>query len=175
VSPGRRLAFVVVVLLVAALVLWTSAQLVWLHAAQPGLGATATGGQLHPELAAVATVAVAAVAAVVATARWPRRVLGVLVAVAGVWPAWLCAGALADGRGVRPAGPVLGLVAGLLLLLAGLLTVRWSGAMAGMGGRYAALGASRRGPDREGDWWRAMDAGDDPTTSAPPADPGREA
>jgi hypothetical protein len=47
--------------------------------------------------------------------------------------------------------------------------------MARMGGRYAALGASRRGPDREGDWWRALDAGDDPTTSAPPADPGREA
>jgi hypothetical protein len=168
------LALVVVLLLVAAVVLWTSAELVWLRAAHPGPPSAGTGGQLYPALAAVAAVAVAAAAAVGATARWIRRVLGVLIAMAGVLPGWLGAGALVDGPGVRPTGPVLGLVAGLLLLLAGLLTVWWGGAIAGMGGRYAAAGASRRGPDREGDWWRALDAGEDPTASVPPADPGRE-
>jgi len=171
-SPTRRSAVVVAVLLLAALAMWTSAQLAWLRIAHPGFTAATTGGQLHPELTALAALALAAVAAVIATTGWSRGVVGALLAIAGAWPAWRCATALASSG--RPVGPALGLVAGLLMLLAGVLTLAWAGRMAGLGVRYAAPGAPGHRRERPGDWWRALDGGEDPTDPAPSTDPGRE-
>ncbi|HEV7787639.1 MAG TPA: Trp biosynthesis-associated membrane protein [Pseudonocardia sp.] len=160
----------------------------------------ATGAQLRPELAAIALVAVAAAAAIVATSGWARRLVGVLVAAAGGWAVWLSlapgaavpgsAGARSAGSGsgtaldgppadavsvglpVHTAAPLLGVGAGLLLVAAAAGVVCWANAMPKLGARYAAPGAARRVPDRDTQWWDALDAGQDPTLKSPPADPG---
>jgi uncharacterized membrane protein (TIGR02234 family) len=160
----------------------------------------ATGAQLRPELAAIALVAVAAASAIVATSGWARRLVGVLVAAAGGWAVWLSlapgaavpgsAGARSAGAGsgtavdgppadavavglpVHTAAPLLGVGAGLLLVAAAAGVVCWANAMPKLGARYAAPGAARRVPDRDTQWWDALDAGQDPTLKSPPADPG---
>jgi len=159
----------------------------------------ATGAQLRPELAAIALVAVAAAAAIVATSGWARRLVGVLVAAAGGWAVWLSlapgdavpgdavpgragsgtalesgppADAVAVGLPAHTAAPLLGIGAGLLLVAAAVGVVCWANAMPRLGARYAAPGTARRVPDRDTQWWDALDAGQDPTLKSPPADPG---
>lgn len=166
------------------------------------LSVQSTGAEVRPELAAVALVAVAAAAAVVATSGWPRRLVGGLVAAAGAWAVWLCwtwpaiapapgsggsgagaegpassaphppADAVVVGLPERTAAPLLGVAAGLVLLAAAIGLVRWANAMPRLGSRYAAPGTARRLPDRDSQWWNALDAGEDPTLSRPPTDPG---
>ncbi|HEX4246568.1 MAG TPA: Trp biosynthesis-associated membrane protein [Pseudonocardia sp.] len=159
-----------------------------------------TGAVLRPELAAIALLAVAAAAAVVATSGWPRRVLGALVAAAGAWAvrlSWVWGGAapavpvgelsqggrpgsaatvpvdaVAAGAPVTTSAALLGLAAGLLLVLAGIGVVCWADAMPRLGARYSAPGTARRVPDRDSQWWDALDAGEDPTLKGPPGDPG---
>jgi uncharacterized membrane protein (TIGR02234 family) len=158
----------------------------------------ATGAQLRPELAAIALVAVAAAAAIVATSGWVRRLVGVLVAAAGGWAVWLSlspaaaapgstgagstgavdggaagppADAVAVGLPVHTAAPLLGVGAGLLLVAAAVGVLSWAN-LPRLGARYAAPGTARRVPDRDTQWWDALDAGQDPTLKSPPADPG---
>jgi uncharacterized membrane protein (TIGR02234 family) len=215
VSPPRRLAAALLALGVAAFLLWLATRLVWLRAAyqSPLRGPVTvgvTGAVLRPELAAIALLAVAAAAAVVATSGWPRRVVGVLVAAAGLWAvrlSWVWGGglpsaapgtgpggvplgeltlggragavgsavpadAVAVGAPVPTPAALLGLAAGLLLVLAGVGMVCWADAMPRLGARYAAPGTVRRVPDRDSQWWDALDAGEDPTLKGPPGDPG---
>jgi uncharacterized membrane protein (TIGR02234 family) len=166
------------------------------------LSVQSTGAEVRPELAAVALVAVAAAAAVVATSGWPRRLVGGLVAAAGAWAVWMCwrwpaiapapgsggSGAGAEGAASsaphppadavvvglpeRTAAPLLGVAAGLVLLAAAIGLVCWANSMPRLGSRYAAPGTARRVPDRDSQWWNALDAGEDPTLSRPPTDPG---
>ena len=206
-TAARRLAATLLALGVAAFALWLATRLVWLRAAYHSplrgpVSVEVTGAVLRPELAAIALLAVAAAAAVVATSGWPRRLVGVLVAAAGLWAvrlSWVWGGAgpgagpvaeLAEGSRVNGAGatvpadavavgePVttaaaaLGLAAGLLLVLAGIGMVCWADAMPRLGARYAAPGTVRRVPDRDSQWWDALDAGEDPTLKGPPGDPG---
>jgi len=159
-----------------------------------------TGADVRPELGAIALVAVAAGAAVVATSGWPRRLVGGLVAAAGGWAVWLAsvwpltppapgrdAGATGNlaavpahpptdavvvGLPVRTAAPLLAVAAGVLLVVAAIGLVYWANAMPRLGARYAAPGTDRRTPDRDSQWWNALDAGEDPTLTSPPGDPG---
>jgi uncharacterized membrane protein (TIGR02234 family) len=203
VTAARRLAVTLLGLALAAFGLWLATRLVWLRTAyqSPLRGSVtvqATGAQLRPELAAIALVAVAAAAAVVATSGWARRLVGVLVAAAGVAAVWLSlspgdaargtgaggttavaggatgppADAVAVGLPAHTVAPLLGVGAGLLLVAAAVGMVCWANAMPRLGARYAAPGTARRVPDRDTQWWDALDAGQDPTLKSPPADPG---
>jgi uncharacterized membrane protein (TIGR02234 family) len=206
VTPARRLAAALLALGVAAFALWLATRLVWLRAAYQSplrgpVTVEVTGAQLRPELAAIALLAVAAAAAAVATSGWARRLVGVLVAAAGLWAiglSWVWGGAapavpvaelsrgdrvggsaplvpadaVAAGEPVTTAAALLGLGAGLLLVLAGIGMVCWADAMPRLGARYAAPGTARRVPDRDSQWWDALDAGEDPTLKGPPGDPG---
>ncbi|HEY2205090.1 MAG TPA: Trp biosynthesis-associated membrane protein [Pseudonocardia sp.] len=233
-TPARRLAACTAALLLAGLALWACSRLVWVYAGyrselRGAVTVPTTGAALRPELTAVAVLALAAVAALVATSGWPRRMLGVLVVVAGLWAGWLGvsgmvapiqlpaggaasasdvsaaapeagrttagpetggpasalpADAVPAGPSTRTAAPLLAVAGGVLLVLGGAATVRWAAAMGGMGSRYAAPASARRRPDRDTEWWRALDAGDDPTAGpgdgpvpdrageGPTADPG---
>ena len=205
-TPARRLSAALLALGVAAFALWLATRLVWLRAVyqSPLRGSVTvdvTGALLRPELAAIALLAVAAAAATVATSGWARRLVGVLVAAAGLWAvglSWVWGGAapavpvaelsgadrvggsaplvpadaVAAGEPVTTAAALLGLGAGLLLVLAGIGMVCWADAMPRLGARYAAPGTARRVPDRDSQWWDALDAGEDPTLKGPPGDPG---
>ena len=123
-------------------------------------------------------------------------------AAAGAWAVWLClvsmvqpavapapgsgggaegsassaahppADAVVVGLPERTAAPLLGLAAGLVLLAAAIGLVCWANTMPRLGSRYAAPGTVQREPDRDSQWWNALDAGEDPTLSRPPMDPG---
>ena len=82
------------------------------------------------------------------------------------------ADAVVVGLPERTAAPLLGVAAGLVLLAAAIGLVCWANAMPRLGSRYAAPGTARRVPDRDSQWWNALDAGEDPTLSRPPTDPG---
>jgi uncharacterized membrane protein (TIGR02234 family) len=189
VTPARRLAGTVLALLLASVALWLAGAAVWLRASYRGplrgsIAVSATGAELKPHLGALALLALALVAALVASAGRLRRVLGVVAAGVAAWVLytgveWYLgpvsgaldgtahpppAEAVAVGQPARTGAAVLVIVAGLLLLVAAVGMIRWAAVMPGMGSRYTAPAAARRSPDGDGDWWQALDAGDDPTT-----------
>lgn len=199
-TPARRLTATLLALALAALGLWVATRLVWLRASyqsalRGAITTQATGADVRPELGAVAMLAIAAVAAVVATGGWPRRVLGVVVAAAGGWATWQSvtilvgspagwfayaplppgpsSDAVASGSPVRTAAPLLALGAAVLLVAAGVAIVGWARAMPRLGARYSAPGASAPVRDRDTEWWKALDAGEDPTLKGPGPDPRR--
>ncbi|MES4833623.1 TIGR02234 family membrane protein, partial [Streptomyces anthocyanicus] len=68
------------------------------------------------------------------------------------------------------AWPYVAAVGGALLLLAGLLALRYGRQWPAMSGRYERSGAPRRrpqtvDPDRPEDLWKAIDRGEDPTSA----------
>jgi uncharacterized membrane protein (TIGR02234 family) len=76
-------------LVVASAALWGSSRLTWFATVEqrPGGGSTVRvedGAQYAPALLALAVLALAGIAGVLATAGLPRRVVGVLLALAGV-------------------------------------------------------------------------------------------
>jgi uncharacterized membrane protein (TIGR02234 family) len=91
---------------------------------------------------------------------------------AGVAATTVPADAVAVGEPVTTGAALLGLTAGLLLVLAGIGMVCWADAMPRLGARYSAPGTVRRVPDRDSQWWDALDAGEDPTLKGPSGDPG---
>jgi uncharacterized membrane protein (TIGR02234 family) len=163
--PARRLlAAVCAALLGGAAALEEAARLAWFTAGVDAVGrgtvrVTATGADLVPALTAVATLGVAAVAAAVALGGAARRLLGVLVAVAGTWvgvavgglllappaPADLAAlpgapaggTALAGSIALRP-GPLPALIGALLLVAAGIVLAVAEGGLPRLGSRFAA-------------------------------------
>ncbi|MEJ2887272.1 Trp biosynthesis-associated membrane protein [Actinomycetospora aeridis] len=198
--PARLLGLVAVLLAVAAAVLWGSSRLSWVSQVVEGVPGTRTssadGATAEPILVPWALLCLAAIGGLVATAGWGRRVVGTLVAVAGLWAVLRSASgllapsaaALPDGMrpGDRPlppevvvGGPLLGLVGGLVMLAAGLLTVRWAAVLPRLGAKYDAPGAGTRDarprptdPDKA--LWEALDDGRDPTrdpTREPDPDP----
>jgi uncharacterized membrane protein (TIGR02234 family) len=186
-SRGRPLALAVVGLLLAALALWGASRGTWLTATWdvPVRGrvvTTALGADVEPVLGAWAVLALAAIGGLLATSGWGRRVVGAIVALAGIWalvravtglvgsdPSALPAAARQPGRldalQVTAVWPVLAAVGGLLLVATGVLVALRAGRMPRLGARYDA--PAGRGPggsdDDERGLWEALDAGEDPT------------
>jgi uncharacterized membrane protein (TIGR02234 family) len=192
-APGRSAAarrslavMLALIVLGATLVLWTVGR-TWASGTVAGLDVTASGSDISGLPSALALVALASGVAVFAVRGAARAVVGVLVTLAGLGTA-AAAGLGAGDTGALDAGaarklgltgvtaehvahtawPWLALVGGLLLALAGLLTVTQGKAWPSMGTRYDAPTAKRSGPVAKSaatpaDLWKALDRGEDPT------------
>ena len=196
-SRGRRLGLVAILAVagaglaaIAATVTWWSAD--FLDSLTGAVTITASGADCVPELLPLALVALAGFGAALATRGVPRRIVGAVILLCGAAAAVRSALAFgsipaalvtelvrpADPVGnpqLHPIGPLLGLLAGLLLTAAGLLVLLGWGARQALGSRYERRAKSGQvAGDQstdQGDWWKALDAGDDPTV----ADTGRSA
>jgi uncharacterized membrane protein (TIGR02234 family) len=146
---------------------------------------TASGADCLPELVPVALVALAGFGATLATAGIVRRLIGVVLLAGGLLvavraalamggaPATLTAGLVrpADPTGpaqVHPLGPVLAVLGGVLVVLAGILVVAGTGGRRRLGRRYdsPSVKAAEPASTDPSDWWKALDAGGDPTDPA---------
>lgn len=185
VAPGRLLAAAVAALVLAAIALWGASRGTWLTATwdvplRGRVVSTATGAEAEPILVPWALLSLAAVAGVLATSGWGRRVVGVVVAVAGLWALLRAVSGLAapapdalppvvreGGRAVAvavdPAWPLLAALGAVLLAGGGLLVAVAAPVLPRLGARYDAPGSSRRPPDPDRELWEALDAGEDPT------------
>ncbi|MDT0615416.1 TIGR02234 family membrane protein [Streptomyces lancefieldiae] len=150
---------------------------------------TAKGSDVTGVPAALAIVGLAALVAVFAVRRTGRFAVAVLLALSG---AGTVAAALVgasdssalDDQAAKAAGdtsatvdalshtawPYVAAVGGALLLLAGLLALRYGRLWPAMSGRYERDGTPRPrrkpqtvDPDRPEDLWKALDRGEDPT------------
>ena len=189
-SRGRQLGLVAALAITGAALAAVAAGLTWWSAdyADPLSGAltiTASGAACVPELIPLALVALAGFGAALATRGLPRRIIGVVIALCGIALAVRSAvffgstpGALvsqltrpADPAGaaqLHPVGPALGVLAGLLLTSAGVLIALGFGARQAMGVRYERRTRTQSAANDQGDWWKALDAGDDPTALSTP-------
>ncbi|WP_415950914.1 TIGR02234 family membrane protein [Streptomyces sp. KLOTTS4A1] len=191
-SGGRRSLAAALLLgaLGATLALLASRQ-VWAEGeAQTAGGAlhqTATGSDVTGVPAALAIVGLAALVAVFAVRRSGRVLVSLLLALSG--SGIVAAGLLGardtaalDEKAASVSGdmsariteatysawPYVASASGALLLLAGLLALRFGSRWPSMGGRYER-GAGPRArrqkadPDRPEDLWKALDRGEDPT------------
>lgn len=159
-----------------------------------------SGAAAVPELIPLALVGLAGFGAALATHGLLRRIVGVVIAVCGAvlvirsallfgnQPAALVGGLTrpADPVGtsqLHPLGPALALLAGVLLAAAGVLVALGTGARQRLGARYdAPQRRAATSPPAVGgaavadttadpaDWWKALDAGGDPTDQ-PDGDP----
>ncbi|MGX2997812.1 TIGR02234 family membrane protein [Streptomyces sp. JNUCC 64] len=149
---------------------------------------TAKGSDVTGVPAALAVVGLAALVAVFAVRRAGRTAVAALLALCGagtVVAAVLGAddSAALDDRAAEVSGdtaatvdalthsgwPYVAATGGLLILLAGLLALRYGRLWPAMSGRYERDGTPRRrrapvvDPDRPEDLWKALDRGEDPT------------
>ncbi|MFI6372768.1 TIGR02234 family membrane protein [Streptomyces sp. NPDC050546] len=150
---------------------------------------TATGSDVTGVPAALAVVGLAALVAVFAVRRAGRVVVAALLALSGagtVAAALLGASdsSALDEKAAEASGdtsasvaalshtawPYVAAVGGVLLLLAGLLALRYGRLWPAMSGRYERDGTPRPrrkapavDPDRPEDLWKALDRGEDPT------------
>lgn len=192
---GRLFLLTAALLLLGALGLWGTTPLDWAstqvevagHGATGAVPVAATGAQIAPALLGLAALAVAAVAAAVAVSGIVRRVLGVIVALAGGYGAYASAsgwlrpptaselpalvGSAAAGATTAPgatvsttAAPLLGVLGGLLVVAGGVVLVVADRRLPRMGARYDAPGAARPPADPERAAWDELDSGVDPTT-----------
>ena len=149
---------------------------------------TATGSDVTGVPAALAIVGLAALVAVFAVRRAGRFAVAALLALSGVGT--IAAALLGasdtsalDEKAARASGdtsatvdslthtawPYVAAVGGLLLLVAGLLALRYGRLWPAMSGRYERSGAPRprrapaADPDRPEELWKALDRGEDPT------------
>lgn len=154
---------------------------------------TAKGSQTDALLIPVALLALAGFGAALATAGTLRRLVGAVLLVGAVWTAVLAVVALWQAPAslhtelTRPAlssappqshafGPLVAAFGGVLVGLAGVLVLAGFGARRALGARYDAP-TGRRGaatpvpstldtdadPEAAARWWKALDAGQDPT------------
>ncbi|NIH79327.1 Trp biosynthesis-associated membrane protein [Amycolatopsis viridis] len=176
-SSRRPLWIVAVALLLAAAALWGSSRLVWsAELRDAGVRGTVleehTGAQISGALVPLAVLALAGVAGLVAASGWLRRVLGVVVALAGVAAGWIAVDGWRFGGfpAGAPAGQIfagrgLALLAGILMLVAGLIAGKGAGRMAKLGARYQApAGRKKAAKDPDTELWEALSEGEDPTT-----------
>ncbi|MFE2039641.1 TIGR02234 family membrane protein [Streptomyces sp. NPDC059477] len=148
---------------------------------------TASGSDVTGVPAALAIVGLAAMVAVFAVRRTGRYAVAALLALSGAGTlaaALLGASdsAALDEKAAQASGdtaatvgslshtawPYAAAVGGALILLAGLLALRYGRFWPAMSGRYERAGAPRRAPapldpDRPEDLWKALDRGEDPT------------
>jgi uncharacterized membrane protein (TIGR02234 family) len=168
---------VVVLLALGAGALWLSSRLTWswARAVTPLRGTvvvTQNGADVSSALVPLAVLALAAVAAVLAIGGWARRVVGVLIGVAGAATVWAGVTGLPAVFDTHPIGyprsQVLfghgfAVLAGLLLVAAAVLVVREAARMPRMGGNYQTPSAAKRRRDPDTELWQALSEGHDPT------------
>lgn len=182
---GRRLLWLVGgALLAAAVALWGASRLRWIDV-PPGstvdgrLVEELTGSDVVAWTVPLALVALAAVAAAIALPPAVRRVLGVLLVVAGIVAVTLAFGTgVEDVTWTAPApgyedvggaptralwGPASAVLGGLLLVVSGAVLVWRADALPRMGARYRAPGSRQAPSAGEQDMWKALSDGDDPT------------
>jgi uncharacterized membrane protein (TIGR02234 family) len=157
-----------------------------------------TGRTLHPAVTGLAVVALAGVVGILASRGIARRIIGAALVITGGIMCWDAATALRAissehartvlrdaqtgvgldaGRAVtvavHPVWPVLAALGGLLIALAGALTIGYGAAWKGLSGRYEHPQPAA-GPQRDVRLWSALDRGIDPTADPAPdvtADP----
>lgn len=172
----RPLWTVTAALLLGAVLLWGSSRLVWTaQARDAGVRGivldTQTGAQLTGALVPLAVLALAGVAGMVATGGWARRILAMVLLIAGAAVCWVAF----DGArwGGYPSGaPVtkivtgrgLALLAGILVIVGGLVAVRHARVMPRLGARYSAPSVKKPVRDADAELWEALSEGEDPTT-----------
>ncbi|MCC9308964.1 TIGR02234 family membrane protein [Kitasatospora sp. RB6PN24] len=187
-AAARRSLGVMLLLTVvgATLVLWAAGR-GWASGTVAGLDVTASGGDVSGLPSALALVSLASGVAVFAVRGPARAVVGGLVTLAGLGiavAAGLGAGdtAALDSGAARKLGltgvtaehvshtawPWVALLGGLLLALAGMLTISQGKAWPSMGARYDAPTARRtagaaQAAGTPADLWKALDRGEDPT------------
>lgn len=176
--PGVRPLWTVVVLLVlGAGALWLSSRLTWswerqLTPLRGTVTVTRNGGDISTALVPLALVSLAAVAAVLAIGGWWRRVVGVLIGIAGLAAVWsgltdvsTVFAAHPDGypRSQVLSGHGLAVLAGLLVVAAAVLVVRNADRMPRLGGSYQTPSAAKRRKDPDAELWQALSEGRDPT------------
>jgi hypothetical protein len=178
--PGLRLLWTtVLVLLVAAVALWLSSKLTWtwsrhLTPLRGNVVDSADGADAQPALVPLAVLALAAIAALLAIGGWWRRVVGVLIGLAGLATGWTATSDLSGVFGAHPTGypqwqvfggHVLALLAGLLMVLAAVLVVRGAGTMPRLGASYENPSTAKRRRDPDTELWQALSEGRDPTAT----------
>lgn len=168
---------VVVLLVVGAGALWLASRLTWTWSRQvtPLRGTvtvTGSGADVSSALVPLAVLALAAVAAVLAIGGWARRVVGVLVGLAGTAAVWSGMIGVSDVFGPHPDGyprsqvlfgHTAAVLAGLLLVAAAVLVIRGAAGMPRMGGSYQTPAAAKRRRDPDTELWQALSEGRDPT------------
>jgi uncharacterized membrane protein (TIGR02234 family) len=185
-SRGRQLGLVALLAVAGAGIAAIAAGVTWWSADYQDpltgpLTITVSGGSAVPELVPLALVALAGFGAALATHGTVRRLVGVVLL--------LCGGAITLRSAVlfgdrpaalvsslsRPAdavgapqlhaiGPALGVLGGLLLAAAGTLISTGWGARQRLGTKYDAPSGPAKQTSTDTDWWKALDAGADPTT-----------
>jgi uncharacterized membrane protein (TIGR02234 family) len=189
-------------LALSAVLLWAGSATVWYRVMPPGAAPVElTGAQVAPWLGGTALLALAGVAGVVATGGLLRRLVGVLLGLAGVGVLLFgvrallmdpyatdasaaslpqpSAGVTVDELRYQPTdttgAPMLAIAGAVLLLAVGIVVLVRERRLPRLGARYAAPGERRveRDPDRAA--WQELDEGRDPTVDpdeAPPGDAG---
>lgn len=175
---GVRLLWTVLALLVlGAGALWLSSRLTWSWSRQPtplrGVQVVSVdGASVSSALVPLAVLALTAVAAVLAIGGWGRRLVGLLVGVAGVAAVWAGTNGLSAVFGPHPVGYPrsqvlfghgLAMLAGLLLVAASVLVVRCAARLPRMGAGYQTPSAAKRRRDPDTELWQALSEGRDPT------------
>jgi len=183
VNTGRRPLWIVVAsLALAAGALWWSSRLTWEWSRrwtpQHGLVVgTIDGAHDAPALVPLAVLAVAAIAATLAVTGWPRRVLGIVVVLAGMAALWAGTNDLDDLLHARPdnypllealAGHGLAALAGTLIVVAGGFIVQAAGRMPKLGSSYRTPAMAKRVRDPDAELWHALSEGRDPTKDGRP-------
>lgn len=196
-TPGRELTVSALACAVGAALMLFAAGRTWASAAVtlppplPGQQVTLTGGDLAPAVSGLGIAGLAALAGLVATRGMARLVVGALLVLIGGGAAFVSAGATGSahvsaeitaqvtaatsGTATHVATTawwVAALLGGVILVLAGLVTVVRGRHWPGMSSRYEAPGARRRRPagGGAGSMWDSLDQGTDPTVDAPAAD-----
>jgi hypothetical protein len=190
---GRLLGLACLGLAAASGLLWGASALVWYRVTPAGRAPVAFEGvQVSPSLTGYALLALAGVAALVATGGVVRRVLAVLLGIAGVVVAVTATTALlgspfaTDAPAATlpqpPAGtsvdvlrfqptaitpaPLLAVAGGLVLLAVAVLVVLREPRLTRLGARFAAPGKRPVEIDPDRAAWQDLDAGRDPTVDA---------
>ncbi|MEC3980043.1 Trp biosynthesis-associated membrane protein [Amycolatopsis sp. H20-H5] len=168
---------VTVALLLGSAALWGASRLVWFAefrtAGVRGVVLDQVkGADRAGALVPLAILALAGIAGLIATGGWPRRVLGAVLALAGVAAVWTGVdgariSGFADGLPVTQLllSRGLAVLGGILLAVGGLAAVKGAGRMPKLGARYSAPGAKRAARDPDTELWEALSEGEDPTTA----------
>ncbi|WP_406403221.1 TIGR02234 family membrane protein [Streptomyces sp. NBC_00879] len=194
-SSRRSLAVALLLGAVGATVVLLSSGRIWAEGRAAVGGGTlplnAEGSDVTGVPTALAIVGLAALVAVFAVRRAGRLLVAALLALSGAGAAlasFLGAsdGAALDEKAARTTGdtaatvdalthtawPYVAVAGSLLILLAGLLALRYGKQWPAMSGRYERDGTPRPrkaavvDPDRPEDLWKALDRGEDPTGEA---------
>jgi hypothetical protein len=147
-----------VLLLASSVALWGSSKMEW--------AAKVPGADRAPALVPLALLALAGIAGVLATSGWARRVVGMLLALAGLAAGWTgLDGAFGQGQTTATALLARGLtvLAALAILGAGVMLVRSGHRMPKLGGSYQTPAAAKGDETPDKQLWRALSEGKDPT------------